>query len=33
MFLFLFIVTATLVSTEYAKGNKEGVQDAVCQAM
>jgi len=26
-------ITATLVSTEYAKNDKEGVQDAVCQAI
>ena len=30
---FLPSVTSTLVSKENAKGNKEGVQDAVCQAL
>lgn len=30
---FLPSITAILVSKEYAKGNKEGVQDAVCQAL
>lgn len=30
---FLPSVTATLVSTENAKGNKDGLQDAVCQAL
>ena len=30
---FLPSVTATLISTENARGNQEGVQDALCQAM
>lgn len=30
---FLPSITAILVSKEFAKGNKEGVQDAVCQAL
>ena len=30
---FLPSVTATLIAREYANGNKEGIQDAVCQAL